>query len=86
MLLASQTGIKNEADAKVILHKQYWLTQDCVSAYYIHDGAAQSAINDDSDLFLIRNELIDQASDRINAISDGFIELSFVENEDVTND
>ena len=86
MLLASQTGVKNEADAKAILHKQYWLTQYCVSAYYIHDGAAQSAINDDSDLFLIRNELIDQASDRIHAISDSFIELSFVENEVVTND
>lgn len=86
MLLASQTGLVKEAKAKTILHKQYWLARDSVSAYYIHDGVAQSAINNDSDLFLIRNELIDQASERINANSDGFIELTFTDSEESTDD
>lgn len=86
MLLAGQSNHNQEQSAKKILHKQYWLNAQESSAYYIRNGYAESAIDSTEDVILIKNELIDKASENINENSDKFITLSFGENEDANYD
>ena len=86
MLLAGQSNHNQEQSAKKILHKQYWLNAQESSAYYIRNGYAESAIDSTEDVILIKNELIDKASENINKNSDKFITLSFGENEDANYD
>ncbi len=78
MLFAGQSDKAQEQSVKKILHKQYWLDAQHVSAYYIRNGGAESALDSD-DVVLIKNELIDKASDSINDHSDMLIALSFTE-------
>lgn len=86
MLLAGQSNQAYESSAKKILHKQYWLNAQNVSAYYIRNGTAESAIDSADDVVLIKNELIDKASEIINENSDKLIDLSFAGCEDTEND
>lgn len=64
------------------LRKRYWLNPERVAASYIQDGHLEDAMDRNDGLTLIKNELIDQASDDINEISDFIIEKSFEGIED----
>ena len=82
MLIASQLGKSQENSVKAILDKKYWLNISQVSAFYIQKGEAEVAINTDNGLTLIKNELIDQASDSINKYSEQLIDLFFYRDEE----
>jgi len=75
LLLAAQYG-NRQVDIKEKIHKRYWLQPDYSSAYYIHDGNMDNAMDTTDKLTLIDNGLIDGASDSINEKSDFILERS----------
>lgn len=86
MLLAGQSSKHQESSAQKILHKHYWLDPQKLAAYYIQNGHAEYALDDSDDVVLIKNELIDKASELINENSDRLIDLSFSEHGETEND
>lgn len=71
LLLAAQSNNGAEMIKKK-LDKQYWIDPNIASAYYIHDGVMDHALDTADDLILIDNGLIDGASEEINEMN-GFI-------------
>lgn len=81
-LIAAQAR-KEAVDAvKEKLHKRLWLSHEQTSAMFVHDGIAEKATIEEDGLILIRNELIDGASESINTLTDSILELGF-ESEDI---
>lgn len=81
MLQAGQCSDAAADKVKQKLRKRYWLFPKATSASYISEGHITDALDASEDLVLIRNELIDKASDDINAISDYIIEQNFEAND-----
>lgn len=75
LLLAGQVDLSKQDAAKKILHKRYWLCPDIISAYHVHNGQMQEAVENEDSLVLINNALIDGASRQINEISDQVLSL-----------
>lgn len=71
LLFAAQSGSGAEMVEKNI-RKRYWIDPATASAYYIHDGIMDNALDTSDELVLINNGLIDGASEQINAMN-GFI-------------
>lgn len=82
LLLAGQINSSKHDALKKILRKRYWLCPSDVSAYHVHGGQMQDALDNDDNLVLINNSLIDGASKQINDISDKIIAL-FDSNESI---
>ena len=75
LMLASQVPTQNSELVKQYLNKRFWLDAEKTNAHYIHDGKLETAINEEDGLKLIKNELIDGASDEINELSDHLLDL-----------
>lgn len=73
LLFAGQSRSCAETIKKKI-HKRYWIDPSIASAYYIHSGVMEDALDRSEDLILINNGLIDGASDQINSMNDFIIE------------
>lgn len=73
LLFAAQSGSGAEMVKKNI-RKRYWIDPATASAYYIHDGIMDNALDTSNELVLIDNGLIDGASEQINAMNDFIIE------------
>lgn len=75
LLLAGQVP-EAQADAlKKMLHKRCWIKPELASAYYVHEGKMDGALDTEDGLVLIDNSLIDGASRSINETGDRMIEL-----------
>lgn len=77
MLQAGQCSRVTPAAERVkkVLRKRFWLVTDEVKAYFINGHKIENALDEeDAELILIRNELIDEASEKINEISDFIME------------
>lgn len=77
LMLAGQSDKSAEEEVKSKLHQRFWLKARDVSALYIGGGTSESALDDGDGVLLIKNELIDEASRRINEISDFVIEQTY---------
>lgn len=77
LLLAGQAGESEKEKVKALLHKKYWLSPQTVSAFFVSEGSLSSAVDESDNIVLIRNELIDGASQRINEKSDSIIDLMY---------
>lgn len=73
LLFAAQSGRGAEA-VKRKIHERYWVDPKTTSAYHIHDGIMEDALDPSDHLTLIDNSLIDGASDQVNAMNDFIIE------------
>lgn len=73
LLFAAQAG-KQAGAVKKEVHKRYWIDPVSASAYYIHNGIMDNALDSSDGLTLIDNGLIDGASEQINRINDFIIE------------
>lgn len=82
LLLAGQSDKSIEDKTKELLHKRYWLFPKELAAFFVSGGTLSSAIDDGDDLILIKNELIDGASHRINEQSDSILELNYAVSAD----
>lgn len=82
LLLANQVSLDRQDGIKRKLRKRLWLSPSSTNAYYIHKGIIDSAMSDESEeLRLIRNELIDGASDSINEMTDFLLDFFDSEEE-----
>lgn len=72
LLFAAQSGRGAEA-VKRKIHERYWVDPKTTSAYHIHDGIMEDALDSSDHLTLIDNSLIDGASDQVNAMNDFII-------------
>lgn len=79
LILAGQADKSNEAKIKNVLHKRYWLSPKVLSAFFVSNGTLSSAVDESENLVLIKNELIDSASQRINEYSDSIIDFIYSE-------
>ena len=77
LLLAGQGRKDTEPKIKTKLHKRYWIHPEKMSAFFVSEGNMSSAVDDGEDIVLIKNELIDGASQRINEISDAIIDFTY---------
>lgn len=75
LLYASQLEVSDQNAIKKVVDKNYWLKAQGTSAYFIADGSMSTALNEESGLRLIRNELIDGASAEINSKFDALLNL-----------
>ncbi len=64
---------------KYSLLEQQLLNRDEFSAYFVHDGKLEDAMDEETGM--IRNELIDGASDRINSFADELFEMEYRNHE-----
>lgn len=76
LLYASQTKVTDVNAVKKVVDKNYWLNPNTTFAYYIASGSMVSAVDEDMELKLIRNELIDGASQAINEKIDSILSLA----------
>lgn len=74
-MMANQVPSAQHEQVKKQLNKRMWINEKEANAYYIHNGMMESAIMEEDGLKLIKNELIDGASDSINEMSDFLLEL-----------
>lgn len=75
LLLAGQVPEDQADKLKKQLRKRYWIDPNITTAYYVHDGELEDAIDAEDGLNLFNNSLIDGASREINEINDGIIDL-----------
>lgn len=80
-MMANQVPPTQYESVKKRLNKRIWLNDKKTNAYYIHNGIMESAIVEEDGLKLIKNELIDGASDSINETSDFLLGFLFSEEE-----
>jgi predicted ATPase len=74
MLLAAQCPEMIENQIKARLRKQFWISPNAASAYYIREGKMSPAMVTDDGLTMIQNELIDDASEQINDMSNFIVD------------
>ena len=79
MLLAAQTEHSKREIIKQIVDLKNWITPDHISAWFVEKGEVRSALDDSENCILIQNELIDEASTRINDRSDRILEQMYEE-------
>lgn len=76
LLYANQIQVSDTNALKRVVDKAYWLRSDTTSAYYVASGTMLPAVDEEMDLKLIKNELIDGASQTINEKIDSLLSLS----------
>lgn len=81
LLLAGQTPAACQDQVIHEIRRRIWIEAKTASAYYIHDGVMDSAVNEEDGLKLIKNELIDGASNEINERTDFLLEFFFEEGD-----
>ena len=64
---------------KQIVDWKNWISPDHISAWFVEKGEVRSALDGSEDCILIQNELIDEASTRINDRSDRILEQMYEE-------
>ena len=74
LLLAAQTEASKRETVKSILDRKLWLSPDQVTAGFVEQGRIRNALDGSDGCILIQNELIDEASSRINELSDQMLE------------
>ena len=84
LILAGQIK-QNQAvkDLEKVLSPLKYLEKDWTQAVYVHKGATENALNEDD---LIRNELIDDASDAINQEADALMQMEWTLKEEAGTD
>ena len=80
-MMANQVSPAQHEQVKKRLNKRIWINEKNANAYYIHNGMMESAIVEEEGLKLIKNELIDGASDSINEMSDFLLGFLFSKEE-----
>lgn len=79
MLLAAQAEHSKREIIKQIVDRKNWIASDHISAWFVEKGEVRNAIVNDENCALIQNELIDEASTRINDRSDRILEQMYEE-------
>lgn len=79
MLLAAQTDHSKREMIKQIVDWKNWIAPDHISAWFVEKGEVRSALDSSENCILIQNELIDEASTRINDRSDRILEQMYEE-------
>lgn len=74
MLLAGQCLEKAADDVKKEIEPHLWIRKDGLAAWFVADGHIENGLNEDDGLTLIKNELIDGASDEVNRLTDFVLE------------
>lgn len=77
LLQANQTDPVVAEKIKKKLRKRYWLDHQSTKAYFVEKGKVENAISTEDGLVLIKNELIDGASNDINEMMDFILEEAF---------
>lgn len=75
LLLAGQLSSAKQISLQEKLQQEYWITTSDLSAYHVHNGIMQDALDRADDFTLINNSLIDGVSEEINQMVDSIIEL-----------
>ncbi len=74
LMLAGQTSKIVESRVKALIHKRLWISAKVLSAFFVANGTLSPAVENSDGIALIKNDLIDGASRRINECSDAIIE------------
>lgn len=74
MLMAGQSPKVAVEKVKKEINKRLWLNASGLAAWYVTEGHVDSGLNEDNGIVLIKNELIDGASDEINRLTDFVLE------------
>ena len=82
LLMAGQVAENHQEEVAEKLDKRLWLKAGNVNAHYISDGKLTDGISDEDGLRLIRNELIDGASSKINDMSDYLLGFLYAEGDE----
>ena len=77
LLLAGQSRKSVVEEVKTVLHKKFWISPKALSAFFVAEGCLSPAVDENDSITLIKNELIDGASQRINSISDSIIDINY---------
>lgn len=75
LLYAHQVGQKAPDETAKIIPPEQWLDPDTFAGYFVEDGRARDAVDEETRLF--QNEVIDKASENINAAFDALLELNY---------
>lgn len=74
MLMAGQCSSAAAEKVKKEINKRLWLRGSGLAAWFVTDGRVDCGLNEEDGLTLIRNELIDGASDEVNRLTDFVLE------------
>lgn len=77
LTMASQVPIEKKEAAKQVVDKKMWIDKEKLHAYYMKKGKLISAEDTADNLKLIKNEMIDGASDDINRKTEDLLELLY---------
>ena len=80
--MAGQITEDHQKEVAKKLRRRLWLKAGNVNAHYISDGKLTDGISDEDGLRLIRNELIDGASSKINDMSDYLLGFLYAEGDE----
>ena len=86
LLLAGQIAPTERKRLNQILPEPYRLLPSDASAYHVHNGCIQDALDYTDNLTLIDNSLIDGASETINRLSDIVLECLDTEEKDTCDE
>ena len=79
MLLAAQTDHSKRERIKQVVDLKNWIAPNRISAWFVARGEVRSALDNSENCTLIQNELIDEASTRINDRNDRILEQMYKE-------
>ena len=79
MLLAAQTDHSKRERIKQVVDVKNWIAPNRISAWFVARGEVRSALDNSENCTLIQNELIDEASTRINDRNDRILEQMYEE-------
>lgn len=77
LTMAAQVSSEKKEAAKKVVDKKMWISKENLHAYYMHKGELISAEDTTDNMKLIKNEMIDGASDDINKKTDELLELLY---------
>ena len=79
MLLAAQTDHSKRERIQQVVDFKNWIAPNRISAWFVARGEVRSALDSSENCTLIQNELIDEASTRINDRNDRILEQMYEE-------
>lgn len=79
MLLAAQTDHSKRERIQQVVDFKNWIAPNRISAWFVVRGGVRSALDSSENCTLIQNELIDEASTRINDRNDRILEQMYEE-------
>lgn len=79
MLLAAQTDHSKRERIQQVVDFKNWIAPNRISAWFVARGEVRSALDNSENCTLIQNELIDEASTRINDRNDRILEQMYEE-------